>query len=212
MNDYVYHNWTNQLDEESKEYIASNLIKKRVGKNEFLYRKGELSEGIFFIFEGIVELSEIDINGVEVIYKQFSDKEWFGFVGELCHDHKRKSNAIAKTDSYVGFLSGSNLKRVLLKNPEIQFFLYTELTDYIEHLIEQYYQSVNYNLYERIEAMLRKLCEWRGSSELKLSQYELASYLGVSKEALGLQLQVMKRNNLIALGYKKITYLSYDKN
>ena len=63
------------------------------------------------------------------------------------------------------------------------------------------------SLLARTESMLKQLSIWQGSNELQISQSELANLLGVTKEAVGIQLNYLKKQNKVSLSYKSVLLL-----
>lgn len=60
---------------------------------------------------------------------------------------------------------------------------------------------------DRLVLMLKKLSQWRGSNTIDISYHDLAAMLGVTKEAIGVNLIALKSSGVVKLGCSKIIYL-----
>lgn len=197
--------WLSGANQEACDLVMNSLKHTRYSKGSFVHRRGDTADGLFFIEQGTVRINQINSEGKELIVTDLSSGEWFGFIGSFGAGH-RPNDALANEDSVVCHLSQSDLNKVLTFQPILALNIANILAIYVERYYATYEQAIFMPLSDRLKTLLKQLCSWQDTSELKLTQAELAAMLGVTKEAIGVQLNTLKAEGFIELGYRKIVY------
>lgn len=198
-------NWLDSLQSQSQEAILAKLKSKTFAKNAFVHYHGEDANGLYVIKQGVVRIRKEDEAGKELIIKDLLAGEWFGFIG-CFGSGKRPNDAIALEETVIGHLSSQDLNTLIEQNPKITLSIANLLAGYVEHYNRSYEGAIFSPLNERLNALLLQLSRWQKSSELNISQQELAGMLGVTKEAIGINLNLLKAQGVIEIGYRKIIY------
>jgi CRP-like cAMP-binding protein len=162
------------------EKLEPLLVRKTIKKGEFLLREGDFCEHHIFVEKGLLRFYSIDDAGKEHIV-QFASENWFVGDRSSVYFNKRTTYFIdAIEDSQVVFLN--------------QGFLCTasEISKAFAHYNEQILQSHIMHLQNRVKLLIGANAEERYLDFVKLypdltlrvPQWMIASYLGITPESL----------------------------
>lgn len=195
------------LDEGDRQRLLNKLALRRYEKGEFIHQAGDLAKGIFCTFAGVVRISSNDANGSYVLVKDMMPGEWFGFMGYFGNGH-RPQDAIALASCQLAYLKGEVLESILATHPQVYRVVLNQLANYSTDFFDRYAGAVGLSLRSHLSQMLLKIAAWQDTSELSLTQADLASFLGVTREAAGVQLNRLQQHGAIQLKYKKIKIIN----
>lgn len=204
-NDFSANEWLESCSEETIKLFKSNLKLTIFSKNEWVHRIGDAAEGLYFIEEGIVRFSATDENGKELIIRDLSEGAWFGFIGCFGSGF-RPNDAIAQVDSKLQYIKMSDIETIASTDPKVCRGITEILARYVEYYSKIYENIIFLPLAKRLESTIKQLCEWQNNPLLTISQVELASILGVTKEAIGINLNTLQSRGIVELGYRSILY------
>lgn len=195
------------LSESRRLQLSKDMTLLKYGSGEMIHRAGDTAEGIFCVLSGAVRFSGSDGEGSYTLVQDLLPGEWFGFMGYF-GDGLRPQDACAFKPCQLAFLKGHYLDEVLNENPQIYRSILHQLALYSTDFFSRYFGAVNLSLRTRIAQMLLQIAQWQSSQELSISQTDLASLLGVTREAVGVHLNELKQIGAIQLGYKKIKIIA----
>jgi CRP-like cAMP-binding protein len=195
--------WLENVELPAKNLIYELLKPVHFTKDEFVHRAGDKADGLFFIEHGKVRINKLSEQGKELLIVDLLSQQWFGFIG--CFGSGiRPNDAIALEDTTILLLSRKNLDITMQQFPSIAISAANFLAKYVEIYGRVYEHSVFKPLDERLTLTLKKLCQFQNSQCINISQHDLAAMLGVTKEAIGINLNALKAKGIVALGYRKI--------
>jgi len=197
--------WLDSIQSSTQHAILEKLKFHQYKKNEFVHYHGEEANGLYFVKQGTIRIKKQDEAGKELIIKDLLGGEWFGFIG-CFGSGKRPNDALAIEESLIGQLSSKDLNLLIKQDPQLTLSIANLLAGYVEHYNRSFENAVFLPLNERLNTLLLQLSRWQKSSELNVSQQELAGMLGVTKEAIGINLNLLKTQGVIEIGYRKIIY------
>lgn len=166
---------------------------KKVSKNEFLLQYGEICRYIYFVEKGLLKMYSIDKNGKEHII-QFAPENW------LISDR----SSLYFNEKSVYYIEAVEDSEVLLLH-----------TDFISRLVEEFPNSLEKNdilvqkhiksLQDRINSLLGETAEERYLKFIKMypdlllrvPQWMIASYLGITPESLSRVRKELARKNFV---------------
>jgi CRP-like cAMP-binding protein len=199
-------NWLDDIELPAKKLISDSLKPLFFTKDQFVHRAGDVADGLFFIEHGKVRINKLSEQGKELLIVDLTTQQWFGFIG--CFGSGiRPNDAIALADTHISFLSKKDLDAAIQCYPSIAINAANFLAKYVEVYGRVYEHSVFKPLDERLKLTLEKLCQFQNSQCINISQHDLAAMLGVTKEAIGINLNALKAKGIVALGYRKIELL-----
>jgi len=171
-----------------------------------VHHAGDEVKGIYAVVKGCVRISKTDESGQYILVRELISNQWFGFIGYFGKGF-RPQEATAKGHTQLLFISKSIFDALLLDHPQIYRQILALMADYTTNFFDSYQSAMNNSLFERVVTMLIKLQLWQNSNELSTTQQDLASFLGVTREAVGGHLSKLKSEGIIDLAYRKITII-----
>jgi len=190
----ILSNYLSEILKVPKEAISactSFYTEKKVKKGEFLLREGEVCNGTYFVEKGLLRMYSIDKNGKEHII-QFAPETW------LISD--RSSLFFNENSSY--FIDAVEDSEVLLLKNEFFQKLHIQFPETVESndiLLQKHIR----NLQRRVNALLADTAEERyldfikmyPNLMLRVPQWMVASYLGITPESLSRVRKELARKN-----------------
>lgn len=171
---------------------CSNYYKaKKVARNEFLLREGEICSDTFFVEKGLLRMYSLDKNGKEHII-QFAPENWLiSDRSSLNFNEKSKYYIEAVENSEVFLLSKDFFTSMIEKYPNT-----AEKNDI---LLQKHIR----NLQNRVNSLLADTAEERYMNFIKMypdillrvPQWMVASYLGITPESLSRVRKELARKN-----------------
>jgi CRP-like cAMP-binding protein len=191
------------LNESRRLQLSQDMKLSKYDSGEMIHREGDTAEGIFCVLSGVVRISSSDNQGSYTLVQDLLPGGWFGFMGYFGEGY-RPQDACALEPCLLGFLKGRYLDEILNEYPQIYRSILRQVALYSTDFFSRYFSAVNLSLRTRIVQMLLQVSQWQSSQELNISQTDLASLLGVTREAVGVHLNELKQIGAIQLRYKKI--------
>lgn len=171
---------------------CSNLYQyKKVAKNEFLLKEGEVCLDIFFVEKGLLRMYALDQNGKEHII-QFAPENWLiSDRSSLNFNEKSKYYIEAVEDSEVYVLNKDFFTNMVERFPQT--------AENNDMLLQKHIR----NLQNRVNSLLADTAEERYKTFIKMyhdilqrvPQWMVASYLGITPESLSRVRKELVRKN-----------------
>ncbi len=164
---------------------------KTVAKNEFLLREGEVCESTFFVEKGLLRMYSIDQNGKEHII-QFAPEKWLiSDRSSLYFNEKSKYFIEAVEESQVLLLKNDFFKNMSNEFPKTAGNNDLLLQKHIRNLQNR----VNSLLAETAEERYINFIKMYPDILLRVPQWMVASYLGITPESLSrVRKELAKKN------------------
>ena len=187
-------NYLSEVLEIPLENVASCnnfYITKKASKGEVLLREGEICNGTYFVEKGLLRMYSIDKNGKEHII-QFAPENWLiSDRSSLSFNEKSKYYIEAVEDSEVFVLNKDFFTNLVEKYPQT--------AENNDMLLQKHIR----NLQNRVNSLLADTAEERYMSFIKMypdillrvPQWMVASYLGITPESLSRVRKELARKN-----------------
>ena len=190
----ILSNYLSEVLKVPKEAIAtctSFYTERKVKKNEFLLREGEVCNGTYFVEKGLLRMYSIDKNGKEHII-QFAPETWLiSDRSSLFFNEKSRYFIDAVEDSEVLFL-----RNEFFQNLHIQFPETVESNDILlQKHIRNLQRRVNSLLSDTAEERYLDFIKMYPNLMLRVPQWMVASYLGITPESLSRVRKELARKN-----------------
>lgn len=179
-----------------------------VGKR--LYLSGERSEGFWGIVEGRIRLSKTSEKGNDLTIRDFHSGDWFGFISYFA-ELKSPHDAIVLEKSQLIYMPSTTVELLFSSFPELYRSTLNTVSGAFIRLAHLHYDTVNYSLLVRTVQIILRISMLTNSEELNLSQSDVASFVGASREAVSGQLKSLENQNAICIGYRKIIIVDKEK-
>ena len=166
-------------------------VSKKVAKNEFLLKEGEICLDTFFVEKGLLRMFSLDKNGKEHVI-QFAPENWLiSDRSSLNFNEKSKFYIEAIEDTEV-FILGNDFFTKMIEN-------YPHIAERNDLLLQKHIR----NLQNRVNSLLADPAEERYMNFIKMypdillrvPQWMVASYLGITPESLSRVRKELARKN-----------------
>jgi CRP/FNR family transcriptional regulator, anaerobic regulatory protein len=166
---------------------------KKVQKNQFLLQYGEICRYIYFVEKGLLKMYSIDKNGKEHII-QFAPESW------LTSDR----SSLYFNEKSIYYIEAVEDSEVLLLHPDFINKLISEFPNSLEKsdiLLQKHIKSlqdrINSLLGETAEERYMKFIKMYPDLLLRVPQWMIASYLGITPESLSRVRKELARKNFV---------------
>lgn len=166
---------------------------KKIAKHEFLLQHGEICRNTFFVEKGLLRMYSIDKNGKEHII-QFAPENWLiGDRSSLYFNEKSNYFIEAVEDSEVLFLQPDFFNKLLEEFPNS-----IERNDLIiQKHVKSLQDRINSLLGETAEERYLKFIKMYPDLLLRVPQWMIASYLGITPESLSRVRKELAKKNFV---------------
>lgn len=169
-----------QIGPQDMEEILTNYRSRRVEKDQFLLREGDICHHTFFVEKGLLRQFSIDDKGKEHILV-FAPENWFVSERDSVYFNKPSAYYIqALEDSEVVLIDEAFLQQLAQKAPAFHEFNNRLLHNHIRHL----QQRVNMLLSAPAEERYLQFINMYPDVLSRVPQAMVASYLGIAPESL----------------------------
>lgn len=182
------------VTEEEFQKLEPLIVRKNVKKGEFLLREGELCEHHIFVEKGLLRFYSIDDAGKEHIV-QFASENWF--VGDRSSVYFNKPTTYfidAIEDSTVVFLNSGFMCTAAEVSKEFAHYNEQILQRHIMHLQNRVRLLIGANAEERYLDFIKLYPDLT----LRVPQWMIASYLGITPESLSRVRKELARRNKVS--------------
>jgi CRP-like cAMP-binding protein len=193
------------------ERIASLATQRNYGAGEIVCSQGDPGDALYAVVSGRIRISSGAADGREIFLNIMEPGDSFGEIA-LLDGGTRTASAIAMVASELVSLRRDHLFALLEREPPVALELLRlcgERLRWTSGLLED---AALLDAPARLAKRLLSLGEFHGERSgsgftLRISQEDLASFLGVSRQAVNQQLQAWKARGWIALGRGSVTVL-----
>lgn len=201
------------------EPLVQAMTLQYVNKNSFIYREGEHANCLYWIQEGKVKISKTTEDGKVYVLNLFQDGDFFGQI-DFTEGATHTFSAQALENCCIGVLNQCELEMILWQHGElaIQFMKWMGL---MHRLTQSKLRDLI--LYGKTGALCSTLIRLSNSFGIpsedgvrisfKLTNSELADYIGCARESVNRMLSTLKKAGVIHIseGCLTITNLDYLK-
>ncbi|MDY0931301.1 MULTISPECIES: Crp/Fnr family transcriptional regulator [Chryseobacterium] len=166
---------------------------KKVAKHEMLLQEGQVCRNTFFVEKGLLRMYSIDKNGKEHVI-QFAPENWLiGDRSSLYFNEKSRYYIEAVEDSEVLFLQPDFFSKLLEEFPNT-----IEKNDLIiQKHVKSLQDRINSLLGETAEERYLKFIKMYPDLLLRVPQWMIASYLGITPESLSRVRKELAKKNFV---------------
>ena len=202
-----------QLGTEDAEALLGRLRRRVVTRSSPILRAGAAGEEVIVVLDGRVKLVAPGAGGREVVLAIRGTGE---LIGEMAvfGGMRRTATAVAVDDVEVGSLSGDGFRAFITEHPHVGLILIRML---VRRLAEADRDRIDLATHDSIGRVAKRLLELAGDHgvqeaaglriDLSLSQDELASWTGATRETVSRALRLMRTLGWIATERREITVL-----
>ena len=189
------------------EVLRSHGTRRTLAKNQLVGSSGEDFENLLIGAEGSISFSIMDRHGNRAVYGYLGPDSTWGLNAALTG--KKATFFLEATErSVVTYVSRNTLWSLIDNDPDIRRGIIFTMGEAITRFVALGHSERTLPLRKRLAKFLVESANLNGTIEL--SQAELARNLGVSRYALGMRLQELKRQYLIEIEYRRVRIRDVD--
>ncbi len=205
------------LTEKELDLIDQITSKTKFQKGEYIFFEGDAGNKFYIIKEGQVKLTKMIKNGDEQILNIFSDHD---IIAEIVAFDKGNypASAVTMSETEVIVFDQSELENLILENPAIGVKLLREMSGRLRRAQQNVRDLALKDSSARVAGLLIFLADKYGKKknemlilDISLTQQELASMIGCSRETVSRILAQFESEDLIKTSRKKIIILKPEK-
>ncbi len=176
------------------------------GRTTVLYSVGDRADCIFFLESGLVKEVKRSEEGRELLVSLIRSGEWFGEQAVIS-DGVRECSAQAIKESVVHIIPAEPFRRMCHRKPDMWLWI----ADLLDRRLREQNRKLELMAFHRVDQrilyLLIDMAEIFGtysagkvSLSVPLSQAELASLVGATRETTSTILNTLERRGLLRLG------------
>lgn len=205
-----------QLTADDAESLVTRVRRRSVSKAEPILRAGAAGDDALLVLKGRVKLVAYGVESREVVLAIRGPGELVGEMAAL-GGQRRTATVIAVDDVEVGILRADELRTFLLEHPHAAMVLMRMLVRRLTDATRDVVDLSTQDSIGRVAKRLLELSSEHGTQveggtriELSLTQDELASWTGATRETVSRALRLMRRLGWVATDHRMITILDAD--
>ncbi|MEX1254259.1 MAG: Crp/Fnr family transcriptional regulator [Dehalococcoidia bacterium] len=199
-----------RLPEADLSALASRGRVRSYRSGDLIFREGEPGDSLHMVVEGQVRIVVLSPLGEEVTVTYLGQGECVGDLA-LLDGRPRSASAIASQATKTLVVTRGDFRRWLRERPQAAFALLETLSLRVRRTDEALADLALLDLPSRLAKRLLSLSGARqpakgGSpAKLRITQAEMASMMGVSRESVNKQLNAFAREGWVSLGRGSVT-------
>lgn len=196
--------------------LAKDFVRREFRQNETIFAQGDPGQVLYLIEKGQVRIFVHGAEGHErpVIY--YGPGDIFGELAVI-DGLPRSASAVAMEDTAMFCLNRDRLRDHMRRTPQLAFNFMKALSVRVRHTTDQVGNLALLDVPSRLARKLLELAQSHGQVEadgvrinLNLTQSELASAIGATRESINKALGNFKRQGLIRMEQGQITIIDPD--
>ena len=170
--------------------------------------RGDPGDALYGVVSGRVRVSSQTANGKEVILNVMKPGDVFGEIA-LLDGQPRTASATSVSPTQLMVIQRADFLALIKREPQLAIHLIELLCGRVRWTSEQMEDTSLLNVSQRLAKRVLHLASSHGALsddgvQIKLSQEQLAKFLGLSRQIVNKYLQTWKRKGWIALGRGKL--------
>lgn len=205
------------LPAEELENLSMLLRPRRHPRGEVIFHQGDVGRCLYIIRKGQVVIRLSSGDGKEAILALLARGDFFGELA-LLDDEPHSTDAVAREDVELLILQREGFRRFLEERPHLAMKLLPSLTRLMRHVTRLVHDATFLDARTRLARVLLDLARQQGQpgatgvviSE-RLTQSELASLCGLTRESTNRWLRFYVRQGLLSYEKGRITLVKPER-
>jgi CRP/FNR family transcriptional regulator, cyclic AMP receptor protein len=169
------------LPQEVLDVLRGHSTLRSLERNDVLFQQGDPSDALYVVQDGRIAIATQSGDGRESVLAVLEDGALFGEL-PLFDEEPRSADARALTDSTVIELGYAPVRAMLRERPELLWVIVRQLTKWLRATDEALADAVFLDVPARTAKRLLELAGASDTFTLPVTQEELASIVGASRE------------------------------
>ena len=185
--------------------IAAHGVPRAFPKHAVVVSEGDSTDSLYVILEGRVKIYSSDDEGHEVVFGTQGPGEYFGEM--VLDEGPRSASVMALEKSRFLVVPKQQLREFIAQNPDFALNMMKKLITRVRALTESVKSLALMDVYGRVARLLLQLAEQRDDALViheRLTQQDLASRVGASREMVGRVLKDLTDGGYLSMQRNKI--------
>jgi CRP/FNR family cyclic AMP-dependent transcriptional regulator len=202
------------LGSEDLQRLSARLQPRRYEQGEVIFHRDDVGTALYLIRKGEVTIRLSSPEGKEVTLALLRRGESFGELA-LLDAEPRSTDAVAREETSLLSLNREDFRRFLVERPEVVPALLAELSRMVRRVTQLVHDANFLDARARLARVLLDLAEVQGQPAAegvtlssRLTQTELASLCGLTRESTNRWLRFYAREGLLSYEDGLITLLA----
>jgi CRP-like cAMP-binding protein len=195
----------------------SDVVKvQSLKKGDTLFRKGDQGSALYLIASGKIKIGVTSRLGDEVILSILSNGEFFGDMA-LLDGMTRSADAIAVEESQLYVLYRDDFIAILMKSSTAIKALFSTLCTRLRKTDKFVEETCFLNVSSRLARRLAEFAERQikagdqGEIRIEMTQSELASMVGATRESVNKELRSMREKGIVKTVGRSVVICDLDR-
>jgi CRP/FNR family cyclic AMP-dependent transcriptional regulator len=196
-----------ELSASDIEAVTKLAVTRNFPKSTMIICEGDQSDSLYVILSGKVKVFLSDEEGKEVTLNIQGEDEYFGELA-LLDSSPRSASVVTLEKTRLAVISKSSFEECMEKNPGISLKVSRGLARRLRELTENVRSLALMDVYGRVAHTLLEMSEEKDGKKVipqKLTQREIASMVGASREMVSRILRDLSIGGYITIDKKIIT-------
>jgi len=194
------------------ERIAELAARRAYSNGEIVFSQGDAGDALYGVVTGRIRISAGAADGREIFLNIIEPGDTFGEIA-LLDGGSRTAAAVATMDSELVSIRREHFLAVLEREPRVALELLRLCGERLRWTSGQVEDAALLDVPARLAKRLLSLVHMHGQQApnrvtLRISQEELANFLGVSRQVVNQYLQGWKRHGWVDVGRGSVTVLN----
>lgn len=203
-----------ELSPQELEVLARVALPRTYGAGAMIFREGDRGDTCYVIEVGKARVATHHSDGRQITLANLKAGDVFGELA-MFHDEVRSAGVEARTDVKALAFFANDIKRLLLRHPEVSIKMIAALVRRLhaanERLSVQSFQTVA----GRVSTALRQMAMettvvGSGPVVINATQTDVAEFAGTSRESVSRFLSDLQRDGVVVPGRSRITIVDLN--
>lgn len=183
---------------------------RTVPQKTVMIHAGDLSDTLYYIVDGSVEVMIEDEDGNEMVLAYLNKGQFVGEMGLFQHRPQRSAWVRTRTESEIAEMTYARFRQIAMDHPAIVFELATQLAERLDRTNRKLGDLAFVDVTGRVAHAIMDLCNEPDAMthpdgmQIKVSRQELSRLVGCSREMAGRVLKVLEEQGLVSASGKTI--------
>ena len=206
--------WVAHLPSELRRRVVEETLIRNMDAGSYVCRKGEAVTAWVGVLKGLVRLSSTTPDGRCIGFTGVPAEGWFG-EGSLLKSEPRRYDAIALKDSTIAYVPRRTFNLLLDTNVGFNRFLLVQLNERLGQFIGMVEHDRSLPPESRVASELAVLFNpilYPGNRDtIAISQEELATLVGLSRQRTNRALKVLAQTGLIRVEHRGVLVVDLER-
>jgi CRP-like cAMP-binding protein len=168
------------VTEKEFDYLKTLFVPKKLRKKQYFLQEGDVCKYQAFVEKGMLRLYRVDEKGSEHILQFASEGWWVADLSSFLTGEPSGLNVDVLEDTEVLMITKPLWEQAMLEIPALEHYFRIILQNHLVATQKRLLQSLSETAEEKYNRFLQTYPE----CSVRVSQYMVAAYLGISRETL----------------------------